>query len=188
MLPDRRLVCLSKHARSCLLGRFVSRTLGWVVPSFCCFSLSFCLPFFNALIVQILSSVLTIAGRTFVVIPIHSTFFVPPKTSSSDKTTVDMEKFTDTSPISPEDPSPDYESSSLLNTHYIKQDAHRRRNYIYLTLFNLFIFTLSMLSLICAVMSQKDSSGNSAAKLMDEFGITCKSIHLLVVSLQEGKV
>ena len=81
-----------------------------------------------------------------------------------------MEKFTDTTP---ESPSPDYESSSLLPTHYIAQDAQRRRNQVYLTLFNLFIFTLSMLSLICAVMSQKDSSGYSAAKLMDEFGIAC---------------
>jgi hypothetical protein len=87
---------------------------------------------------------------------------------------IKMEKFTDNSPSSPQDSAPDYEASSLLNTHYIKQDAQRRRNYVYLTLFNLFIFTLSMLSLICAVMSQKDSSGHSAAKLMDEFGITCK--------------
>jgi hypothetical protein len=84
-----------------------------------------------------------------------------------------MKKFADNSPITPQNPSPDYESSSLLNTHYIKQDAQRRRNYVYLTLFNLFIFTLSMLSLICAVMSQKDSSGYSAAKLMDDFGIAC---------------
>lgn len=47
---------------------------------------------------------------------------------------------------------------------------------VYLTLFNLFLFTLSMLSLICAVMSQKDSSGNSVAKLMDQFGLFCESI------------
>jgi hypothetical protein len=83
-----------------------------------------------------------------------------------------MEKYNDT-PSSPNHDDPDFEKSSLLNTHYIKQDAQRRKNYIYLTLFNLFIFTLSMLSLICAVMSQKDSSDHAAAKLMDDFGIVC---------------
>ncbi|KAL6704915.1 hypothetical protein ACN47E_007460 [Coniothyrium glycines] len=80
-----------------------------------------------------------------------------------------MEKYT-SSPSSPSNP-PDYENTAFLTPHYQKQESQQRRNYVYLTLFNLFLFTLSMLSLICAVMSQRDSSGNSAAKLMDQFDI-----------------
>lgn len=72
----------------------------------------------------------------------------------------------------------DYENAAFLNTSYLKDsETARRRNYVYLTLFNLFIFTLSMLSLICAVMSQKDSSGHSAAKLMDQFDIFSPAMH-----------
>ena len=83
-----------------------------------------------------------------------------------------MEKYND-STSSQADPS-DFENTALLNTQHHKQETQRRQNYIYLTLFNLFIFTLSMLSLICAVMSQKDISAYDAAKLMDEFGIFCE--------------
>jgi hypothetical protein len=79
-----------------------------------------------------------------------------------------MEKYTDSTA-----PQPDSEDSSFLPTTYPKPETQRRRSLIYLTLFNLFLFTLSMLSLICAVMSQKDTSGHSAAKLMDEFDIFC---------------
>jgi|SRR5690242_15234508 len=72
----------------------------------------------------------------------------------------------------------DHENAAFLNTSYFKDsESARRRNYVYLTLFNLFIFTLSMLSLICAVMSQKDSSSHSAAKLMDQFDIFSPAMH-----------
>lgn len=72
----------------------------------------------------------------------------------------------------------DSENAAFLNTSYLKDsESARRRNYVYLTLFNLFIFTLSMLSLICAVMSQKDSSSHSAAKLMDQFDIFSPAMH-----------
>ena len=72
----------------------------------------------------------------------------------------------------------DYENAAFLNSSYLKEsDNTKRRNYIYLTLFNLFIFTLSILSLICAVMSQKDSSSHSAAKLMDQFDIFSPAMH-----------
>jgi hypothetical protein len=81
-----------------------------------------------------------------------------------------MEKYTDTSLPSPST----FESTTLLSTNHIQPETLRRRNYLYLTLANLFIFTLSMISLICAVMSQKDSSGYDAAKLMDQFGIYCE--------------
>jgi hypothetical protein len=83
-----------------------------------------------------------------------------------------MEKYADST--SPSQDASDYENAALLNANFTKQETQRRRNYVYLTLFNLFIFTLSMLSLICAVMSQKDSS-YSAAKLMDQFGVYCES-------------
>lgn len=84
---------------------------------------------------------------------------------------VKMEKYNDAESISQMS---DSENTSFLNTQYLKEDSQRRRNYVYLTLFNLFIFTLSMLSLICAVMSQKDDSGHSAAKLMDQFDVFCE--------------
>lgn len=84
-----------------------------------------------------------------------------------------MEKYNDSESV-PRDS--DAENTAFLNTHFQEEDVQRRRNMVYLTLFNLFIFTLSMLSLICAVMSQKDDSGHSAAKLMDQFGIFCKPV------------
>jgi hypothetical protein len=87
------------------------------------------------------------------------------------KRNLTMEKYTDST--SPSQDGADFENAALLNTNYMKQETQRRRNYLYVTLFNLFIFTLSMLSMICAVMSQKDTSSYSAAKLMDQFGIFC---------------
>jgi hypothetical protein len=86
-----------------------------------------------------------------------------------------MEKYNDSS--SPSHDASEFENAALLNTNYMKQEKQRQRNYIYLTLFNLFIFTLSMLSVICAVMSQKDTSSFSAAKLMDQFGLTSPAMH-----------
>jgi len=83
-----------------------------------------------------------------------------------------MEKYVDSTSS---DGRADFEDAALLNTNYIKQESQRRRNYVYVTLANLFLFTLSMLSLICAVMSQKDTSSYSTAKLMDQFGIFCPS-------------
>lgn len=90
-----------------------------------------------------------------------------------------MEKYID-SPSSPTASTSDYEDSTLLNTHIVKQETQRRQNYILLTLFNLFIFTLSMLSVICAVMTQKDPSQHSAAGLFDNFGLFCKFSFLLM--------
>lgn len=85
-----------------------------------------------------------------------------------------MEKYND-SPTSRNEPL-DFESASLLPTPPIHQESLRRRNYTFLTLLNLFIFTLSMLSLLCAVISQRDISSYDAAKLMDQFGIYCESL------------
>jgi hypothetical protein len=79
-----------------------------------------------------------------------------------------MEKYTDSSSSQG-----DSENTAFITTQYQRDDRQRRKSYIYLTLFNLFLFTLSMLSLICSVMSQKDFSGHSAAKLMDQFDVFC---------------
>jgi hypothetical protein len=95
-----------------------------------------------------------------------------------------MEKYNDST--SPSRDVSDFENASLLNTNYQKQETQRRRNYVWLTLANLFIFTLSMLSLICAVMSQKDTSGYSAAKLMDQFGIFCECTRLRTHACQDN--
>ena len=65
------------------------------------------------------------------------------------------------------------EQTSFLNGHYEKE-AKKKRNLLYLTFFNLFLFMLSALTLICAVFSQKSDSIHSTAKLMDQFGIFCK--------------
>ncbi|KAH7385441.1 hypothetical protein DE146DRAFT_205797 [Phaeosphaeria sp. MPI-PUGE-AT-0046c] len=93
-----------------------------------------------------------------------------------------MEKYND----SPSRPSSDFENATLLTTPYIqREESLRRRNYVYLTLFNLFIFTLSMLSLICAVMSQKDTSSSSAAKLMDQFGMHSPAVNQVTYSRQK---
>ncbi|KAF2821179.1 hypothetical protein CC86DRAFT_411477 [Ophiobolus disseminans] len=94
-----------------------------------------------------------------------------------------MEKYNDSA--SSQDDSSDFENTALLNTQYLKQEIQRRRNYVYLTLFNLFIFTLSMLSLICAVMSQKDISAYDAAKLMGQFDIYSPAIHEVAYSRQK---
>lgn len=67
----------------------------------------------------------------------------------------------------------DNEKSAFLNSHYVKETA-RRRGMMYLTFFNLFLFMLSALTLICAVYSQHSKSTYSAAALMDEFGIFCE--------------
>lgn len=82
-----------------------------------------------------------------------------------------MEKYTDSSSRQS-----DSENAAFIATQYQRDDTKKRQSFVYLTLFNLFLFTLSMLSLICAVMSQKDTSGHSAAKLMDQFDIFCKKL------------
>ncbi|KAI4621495.1 uncharacterized protein J4E88_011004 [Alternaria novae-zelandiae] len=88
-----------------------------------------------------------------------------------------MEKYTDSSSSQG-----DAENTAFITTPYQSDDRQRRRSYIYLTLFNLFLFTVSMLSLLCSVMSQKDYSGHSAAKLMDQFDIFSPAKHVVEYS------
>lgn len=67
------------------------------------------------------------------------------------------------------------ETTSFLNTNHIKETT-RRKGMTYILLANLFIFTLSLLTLVCAVYSQRSQSVYSAARLMDEFGVFCMFI------------
>lgn len=64
------------------------------------------------------------------------------------------------------------ETTSFLNGGQIKETA-RRKGMTYLLLANLFIFTMSLLTLVCAVYSQRSQSVYAAARLMDEFGVFC---------------
>jgi UDP-N-acetylmuramyl pentapeptide phosphotransferase/UDP-N-acetylglucosamine-1-phosphate transferase len=84
-----------------------------------------------------------------------------------------MEKYTDTS-----SQDADSENATLIASQSLRDETTKRRqNFLYLTLFNLFLFVVSMLSMVCAVMSQRNPSGNSAAKLMDQFEIFCMPNH-----------
>lgn len=71
-----------------------------------------------------------------------------------------------------DDFSQDGETTSFLNSGHIKEAA-KRKGTTYLLLANLFIFTMSLLTLVCAVYSQRSQSTYSAARLMDEFGVFC---------------
>lgn len=71
----------------------------------------------------------------------------------------------------------EYEEVAFLKQQYIRDDK-KRRQMIWLTYFNLFLFTISAMSLVCAVVSQRSISTHSAAKLMDQFGIFCKLKHV----------
>jgi hypothetical protein len=67
----------------------------------------------------------------------------------------------------------EYEKTSFLNRHFIKE-TRGGRGMLWLTLLNLFIFMLSAMTLVCAVFSQRSTSNHSAAQIMDQFGLTCK--------------
>lgn len=68
----------------------------------------------------------------------------------------------------------DSESATLIASESLRDEtSQRRQNFVWLTLLNLFIFVISMLSMVCTVMTQRDPSGNTAAQLMDQFGIFC---------------
>ncbi|RMZ70078.1 tat pathway signal sequence [Pyrenophora seminiperda CCB06] len=82
----------------------------------------------------------------------------------------------------------DSENAAFLNTQYQKEDRQQRRNYMYLMLFNLFLFTLSMLSLICTVMSQKDTAGHSAAALYDQFNLFSPAMHVVEYSKKKFEI
>lgn len=80
-----------------------------------------------------------------------------------------MEKYADT-----HSQDADSENATLISSESLRDEkSQRRQNFVWLTLFNLFIFVISMLSMVCTVMSQRDPSGNTAAQLMDQFGIFC---------------
>ncbi|ORY18498.1 hypothetical protein BCR34DRAFT_473215 [Clohesyomyces aquaticus] len=72
----------------------------------------------------------------------------------------------------------DYEKTAFLNSHYIKE-AKTRRGMLWLTFLNLFLFTISVLVLICAIFSQRTTSIHSAAKLMENFNIFSPAMHIV---------
>ncbi|EUC46313.1 hypothetical protein COCMIDRAFT_93221 [Bipolaris oryzae ATCC 44560] len=84
-----------------------------------------------------------------------------------------MEKYADT-----HSQDADSESATLIASESLRDEtSQRRQNFVWLTLFNLFIFVISMLSMVCTVMSQRDPSGNTAAQLMDQFDVYSPLMH-----------
>ncbi|OAG06061.1 uncharacterized protein CC84DRAFT_1187106 [Paraphaeosphaeria sporulosa] len=81
----------------------------------------------------------------------------------------------------------DGETTSFLNRDHIKETA-RRKGMTYLLLANLFVFTMSMLTLICAVYSQRSQSTYSAARLMDEFGVFSPAMNVVEYKEVEFKL
>ncbi|KAF9730930.1 hypothetical protein PMIN04_004014 [Paraphaeosphaeria minitans] len=83
--------------------------------------------------------------------------------------------------------SQDGETTSFLNRDLIKETA-RRKGMTYLLLANLFMFTMSMLTLICAIYSQRSQSTYSAARLMDEFGVFSPAMNVVEYKEVEFKL
>ncbi|KAL1607979.1 hypothetical protein SLS60_002918 [Paraconiothyrium brasiliense] len=77
-----------------------------------------------------------------------------------------------------DDFSQDGETTSFLNRDQFKETA-KRKGMTYLLLANLFVFTMSLLTLICAVYAQKSQSTYSAARLMDEFGVFSPAMNVV---------
>ncbi|KAF2870738.1 hypothetical protein BDV95DRAFT_496052 [Massariosphaeria phaeospora] len=72
----------------------------------------------------------------------------------------------------------DYEKTSLLNTQYVKE-AKQKRSMMYLTLFNVFLFMLSALTLVSTIFSHPSISTRPAAALMDQFGVFSPAMHVV---------
>ncbi|KAJ4353555.1 uncharacterized protein N0V89_005285 [Didymosphaeria variabile] len=77
-----------------------------------------------------------------------------------------------------DDFSQDGETTSFLDRNHFKESA-KRKGMTYLLLANLFVFTMSLLTLICAVYAQKSQSTYSAARLMDEFGVFSPAMNVV---------
>ncbi|KAF2122313.1 hypothetical protein BDV96DRAFT_640362 [Lophiotrema nucula] len=74
----------------------------------------------------------------------------------------------------------DNEKTSFLHDDSVNQkESWIRRNMVLLTFFNLFLFMISALTLLCAVFSQSTTSIHSAAKLMDDFSIFSPAKHVV---------
>lgn len=72
----------------------------------------------------------------------------------------------------------DFENVALLNSQYLKDDK-RRTQFLWLTFFNLFLFVVSALTLVCTTMSQRSPSKHATAKLMDEFGLFSPAMNVV---------
>ncbi|KAF1949551.1 hypothetical protein CC80DRAFT_540239 [Byssothecium circinans] len=79
------------------------------------------------------------------------------------------------------------ENMSFLNTHYMKEKA-KRNGMKYLLLANLFVFTMSALTLICAIYMQHSKGTYIAAGLMDEFGVFSPAMNVVEYEQQHFKL
>ncbi|KAF2650826.1 hypothetical protein K491DRAFT_608121 [Lophiostoma macrostomum CBS 122681] len=80
--------------------------------------------------------------------------------------------------------SSEVDRTAILNNQYALQEK-KRKQMIWLTFFNLFLFSISAMALTCAVVSQRSIATHSAAKLMDQFDIFSPAMH--VVEYEEVK-
>ena len=89
-----------------------------------------------------------------------------------------MEKYNPT-PLDSDDSrsSNEYENAAFLNSQVLK-DEKKRKQFLWLTFFNMFLFVISALTLVCTTVSQRSPSIHAAAKLMNEFGIFCTQLSL----------
>jgi hypothetical protein len=84
-----------------------------------------------------------------------------------------MEKY---NPLASDDESrssSELDRTAILNNQYAQQEK-KRRQMMWLTFFNIFLFTISAMALTCAVVSQRSPATHSAAKLMNQFEIFCE--------------
>ncbi|KAF2639579.1 hypothetical protein P280DRAFT_402383 [Massarina eburnea CBS 473.64] len=79
------------------------------------------------------------------------------------------------------------ENTSFLNRSYVKEKA-KKNGMKYLLLANLFVFTMSALTLICAIYMQHSKGTYVAAGLMDEFGIFSPAMHVVEYEQQHFKL
>ncbi|KAF1976489.1 hypothetical protein BU23DRAFT_501530 [Bimuria novae-zelandiae CBS 107.79] len=86
-----------------------------------------------------------------------------------------------------DDFSQDDETTSFLNKDHAKEIV-RKKGMTYVLLANLFVFTMSLLTLVCAVYSQRSQSTYSAARLMDEFGVFSPAEHVVEYKEVEFKL
>ena len=68
----------------------------------------------------------------------------------------------------------DENTSFLANNGESMKETVRRKSVKYLLLANLFVFTMSALTLVCAIYMQHSKATYTTAGLMDEFDLFCK--------------
>ncbi|KAF1992928.1 hypothetical protein P154DRAFT_557963 [Amniculicola lignicola CBS 123094] len=72
----------------------------------------------------------------------------------------------------------EYEKAAFLNSQYMRE-SRQKRQMMWLTFINLFVFVVSAMTLVCAIFSQRSTSSHSVAKLMDQFDIYSPAMHVV---------